>query len=192
MSEPLKPNADGPRFRVMDTPDPKPPGPPSGPRRRRLMKRVVVILILAALATAGVYVWQREQADKLRQAQERHRQNTATVLAPEIRQAWLAALDKALDERLKMQGNWIQFKDLGDVVYVPRQGVIVRCSPYEGVFLESGSDHRLQLVSLHSSLDPDDRPPIVPRLDVGPLSPAARDLMDELCLTTITTLGLRR
>jgi hypothetical protein len=131
---------------------------------------------LGPVLSLAVLLWWTAATSVGRDAEKRAA-NAATQLAPGIREAWFAAVDEKLGERLIAADGLIKFTEPGGyLTWVPAQLVSVSCSASVGVWLEYGTSEYSPELSL---LDHRERPSL--GSGVGAHSPAARELLEEVC-----------
>jgi hypothetical protein len=133
----------------------------------------------------ALLLWWTAAQSAVRDA-ERRTANAATQLAPGIREAWFAAVDQKLSDRLIAADGLIKFAEPGGyLTWAPAQLVSVNCSPHVGIWLSYGNSNDSPELSL---LRHQERPSL--GSGVGALSPAATELLGDICKHV--TLVVRR
>jgi hypothetical protein len=131
---------------------------------------------LAVLSLFIGFIWWSVASSDARKAEIRA-ENSVTQLAPGIREAWFAAIDQKLGERLVAADGLIEFAEFGGIItWAPAQLVSVNCSPSIGIWLEYGTAELNPELFL---LRHDERPSLGSA--VGDRSPAARQLVKDVC-----------
>jgi hypothetical protein len=140
---------------------------------------------LALALFLAILLWWTAAQSAVRDA-ERRAANAATQLAPGIREAWFAAVDQKLSERVIAADGLIKFAEPGGyLTWAPAQLVSVNCSPHVGIWLSYGNSNDSPELSL---LRHQERPSL--GSGVGALSPAATELLGDICKHV--TLVVRR
>jgi hypothetical protein len=146
-------------------------------------RHAVVAAVLISLFVG--FIWSVIASSNAREA-ERRAADAVTQLAPGIRESWFVAIDQKLGERLVATGGLIKFAESGGhITWAPARLVSVNCSPYLGIWLAYGASEYSPELSL---LDRRERPSL--GSGVGALSPAAGQLLEEVCERV--TLAVRR
>lgn len=132
---------------------------------------------------------------------------TATTLPLGVREGWFEALDRAIDQKLVTHRNWVQISNLfGSTAYVHINSLVAECgrsietlSWGVGIGLSVAGGDRVfggGLVLVHEQTARTNLPSklwpeavLAPTLGVGIRSPAARDLMAELCRHLIVRIS---
>jgi hypothetical protein len=158
---------------------------------KRIVQAVIGVLALAACDERA----SRESNEK---PKEPALDETATTLPPGVREAWLQAVDSALEERIAGYRGRIRIEgplEMG-FSYLPAQLLTASCDTLQGIrLLGNGEGENQEVVYLVQETHSNDKPMDddyfgvwAPSLGVGDSSPAARGLMDELCKHVVERL----
>ncbi len=157
---------------------------------RRVTQLAVLAAIVAAIWFGKPYFdqWQADRtriaADRDRIAEERRdqiaeerRQASLAIVVPSgVREQWIQALDRAMDERLLIYKGRLRIRYIKNgYTYVPLANLQVYCDPWFGIQLTSSDAELAATLKLTGDL-------FGPEIESSVKeSPAAGNLMDELC-----------